>query len=261
MDDILLLSVPPAVEPVTLAQGKVQAHVETADEDASIAALITASRAYVEETTGRALVTQTWTWQHISWTTLFRGAWNRVSRNAWGSKVVVPRPPLRSVVSITYLDASNAPHTLPATEYVVTPGDPGTIEPSSTFSWPEIASAGFPITITFTAGYGAPTETLTVSSVTYVDGNGDPQVIPPADYTVTAGAVAFATPPVVPFTVHFALVYGTVTAVPAPLTQAMLLLIKDWYDERGTIITGSRAQVAALPHAVETLLNLYRWSL
>jgi|GEM_PF-849881 len=261
MDDILLLSVPPAVEPVTLVQGKAQARVETADEDASIGALITAARAYVEETTGRALVTQTWTWQHICWTSLFRGAWSRMSRNAWGSKVVVPRPPLQSVVSITYLDASNTPHTLPSTEYVVTPGDPGTIEPSSTFSWPEIARAGYPITITFTAGYGAPRETLSVSSVTYVDGNGDPQVIPPADYTVTAGAVAFATAPVLPFTVHFVLVYGTVAAVPAPLTQAMLLLIKDWYDERGAIVTGTRAQVAALPHAVEALLNLYRWSL
>ena len=259
MDDILLLSVPPAVEPVTLVQGKVQAKVETADEDASIGALIAAARAYVEETTGRALVTQTWTWQHISWTTLFRGSWSRMSRNAWGSKVVMPRPPLQSVVSITYLDASNIPHTLPATEYVVTPGDPGTIEPSSTFSWPEIATAGYPITITFTAGYGAPTETLTVSSVTYVDGNGDPQVIPPADYTVTAGAVAFATPPELPFTVHFALVYGTVAAVPAPLTQAMLLLIEEWYDNRASIISGHI--VAALPHAVEALLSLYHWYL
>jgi hypothetical protein len=41
----------------------------------------------------------------------------------------------------------------------------------------------------------------------------------------------------------------------------MLLLIKDWYDERGTVITGTRATIAALPHAVEALLNLYRWSL
>ena len=204
MDDILLLVVPPAVEPVTLVQAKVQAHVETADEDASIGALITAARAYVEETTGRALVSQTWGWQHMSWGSLFKGGWSRMSRNAWGSKVIMPRRPLQSVVSITYLDVSNTPHTLPATEYVVSPGDPGTIEPSSTFSWPEIAAAGYPITITFVAGYGK---------------------------------------------------------VPATLTQAILLLVKDWYDERGAIITGSRAQVAALPHAVEALLNLYRWSL
>jgi uncharacterized phiE125 gp8 family phage protein len=261
MDDILLLSVPPAIEPVTLVQGKAQARVETADEDASIGALITAARVYVEETTGRALVTQTWTWQHISWMSLFRGAWSRMSRNAWGTKVVMPRPPLQSVVSITYLDASNVPHTLPATEYVVTPGDPGTIEPSSTFSWPEVAAVGYPITITFTAGYGAPTETLTVSSVTYVDGSSVLHVISPATYTVTAGAVAFSTLPAFPPRINFATVYGTVAAVPAPLTQAMLLLIKDWHDERGAIITGTRATIAALPHAVEALLNLYRWSL
>jgi hypothetical protein len=164
-------------------------------------------------------------------------------------------------VSITYLDASNTPHTLPASEYIVSPGDPGTIEPSSTFSWPEIATAGFPVTITFCAGYGAPTETLGVSSVTYLDGNGDPHVVSPATYTVTAGAVVFSTLPAFPPTINFALVYGMVATVPAPLTQAMLLLIKDWYDERGAIITGSRATIAALPHAVEALLNLYRWSL
>lgn len=259
MDDILLLSIGPAVEPVTLSQAKVQVRVETADEDASISALITAARAYVEETTGRALVTQTWTWQHVNWTTLFRGALSRVSRNAWGTKVVVPRPPLQSVVSITYLDANNTPHTLPSTEYIVTPGDPGTIEPSSTFSWPEVSTVGYPIIITFTAGYGAPTETFTVSSVTYVDGDGDPQVVSPADYTVTAGAVAFNTMPAFPVTVNFAHSYGMVAAVPAPLTQAILLLVEGWYDNRASFITGHI--MAALPHAVDALLNLYRWSL
>jgi uncharacterized phiE125 gp8 family phage protein len=196
----------PGAEPITLAQAKVQTRVETSDEDPNIASLIATARAYVEETTGRALLTQTWTWQHVNWHTLFSGSWSRLSHGAWGRKVIVPRPPLQSV-TITYLDATNVLRTLAPTEYVVTPGDPGTIERSSAFSWPTVASSGYPITITFVAGY------------------------------------------------------GTAAKIPGPLTQAMLLLIEEWYGNRSSILSGSRATVAALPHAVEALLNLYHWYL
>jgi uncharacterized phiE125 gp8 family phage protein len=200
MDDILLRTIAPTAEPVTLDQARTQARIETDDENGAIASLITTARSYVEETTGRALVTQTWTWQHPSWQALFGGSWAREGR------VTVPRPPLQSAV-ITYLDPAGVSQTLPVTEYVVTPGDPGTIEPSSTFSWPALSDSGYPITVTFVAGY------------------------------------------------------GDVTHVPLLLNQVMLLLIKDWYDERGSVITGTRAQVAALPRAVDALLNLFRWHL
>jgi uncharacterized phiE125 gp8 family phage protein len=203
---LYVAGVAPGAEPITLAQAKGQTRVETSDEDPNIASLIATARAYVEETTGRALLTQTWTWQHVNWHTLFSGSWSRLSHGAWGRKVIVPRPPLQSA-TITYLDANNVLRTLAPTEYVVTPGDPGTIERSSAFSWPTVASSGYPVTITFCAGY------------------------------------------------------GTAAKIPGPLTQAMLLLIEEWYGNRSSIVAASRTSLLALPHAVEALLALYHWYL
>jgi len=52
---------PPAVEPVTLDEAKAHLKVDTTDDDALIATLISAARAKAEWHTGRAFVTQGWT--------------------------------------------------------------------------------------------------------------------------------------------------------------------------------------------------------
>lgn len=62
----LLLSAP-AVEPIALADMKAFLRVETADDDAIIAALIAGSRIHVEVQTRRALITQSWRLSRDSW--------------------------------------------------------------------------------------------------------------------------------------------------------------------------------------------------
>src|SRR6185503_18504563 len=56
----LQLITPPLIEPVTLADAKLHLKVDTSDDDALIARLITAARASAEWHTGRALNTQGW---------------------------------------------------------------------------------------------------------------------------------------------------------------------------------------------------------
>lgn len=55
-----VLTSPPAVEPVSLAEAKAHLRVTASDEDAQIARLITAARKSVERRTGLALIEQGW---------------------------------------------------------------------------------------------------------------------------------------------------------------------------------------------------------
>lgn len=54
------LITPPGVEPVTLAEAKVQATVEHDEHDTMLQLMITAAREEAELRTGRALIDQTW---------------------------------------------------------------------------------------------------------------------------------------------------------------------------------------------------------
>jgi uncharacterized phiE125 gp8 family phage protein len=55
-----ILTTPPAVEPVSLAEAKAHLRVGHADEDALISTLITAARWHIEAATGLRLISQGW---------------------------------------------------------------------------------------------------------------------------------------------------------------------------------------------------------
>lgn len=95
----------PATEPVSLTEAKLHLRVDATDEDTLITALITAARQLVEEETWRALVTQTWDYVADDWPE--------------GDALAMPRPPLQSVTSITYVDADGVTQTMPAADYIV----------------------------------------------------------------------------------------------------------------------------------------------
>jgi len=85
-----ILFVPPAAEPLSLADAKAHLRVEHADDDGLIAALIAGARAHVEAQTRRALITQTW--RHV------RDAWPADGRIA-----VLPAP-LQSLAAARVYD-------------------------------------------------------------------------------------------------------------------------------------------------------------
>jgi uncharacterized phiE125 gp8 family phage protein len=133
------LITPPAIEPVSLAEAKAHLRVDGDDEDALIAATVSAARLHVEQATRRALIAQGW----------------RIWMDAWPvSRVVeLPLAPLISVDAVSVFDAAGDAEELdPATYEVDTVSVPGRIRLKGSPPAPEREMNG--IAIDVTAGYG-----------------------------------------------------------------------------------------------------------
>lgn len=103
MSSILLSG--PAVEPVTLDEAKSCLRVETADDDATIAALIAGARVHIETQTRRALITQTW----------------RLIRDAWpaGGRIAVLPAPLRTLLAARIYDGDGNAQAIDPQSFVI----------------------------------------------------------------------------------------------------------------------------------------------
>lgn len=137
----------PAAEPLTVAEAKAYRRIEGSTEDTLVGDLITAARELFEEETGRQVITATWR-LHLDRFPVGR------------APIIVPKPPLQSVTSVTYLDTDGDSQTWSADEYdVVTHSGPfarpGLIYPAATYSYPSTLDAPDSVTVTFQAGYGA----------------------------------------------------------------------------------------------------------
>jgi len=103
-----------------------------------------------------------------------------------------------------------------------------------------------------------------VTSITYVDSDGDTQTLADTvydvDITVEPGLVRLAydqswptirtTPNAI--TITYVAGYGDATDVPKGIRQAMLLLISNWYENREATLSGTI--IAKVPLALESLL-------
>ena len=140
----LRLKTSPAKEPVSLAEAKLHLKIEAIDtaEDSLIERLIVVARHHAETSTRRALVTQTWTLALDGFP---------------GGVIEVPRPPLSSVTSITYIDPEGATQILAADRYRVdAQREPGRLTPAWDESWPATRPVSNAVEVEFTAGYGTP---------------------------------------------------------------------------------------------------------
>lgn len=137
-------TVDPTVEPVTLTEAKTQLRVTHAEDDVYITTLITAAREWAEEWTKRAFIAQTWTVQYPGWPAL-------------DDCFELTRPNLISVTSVKYRDADDVEQTVSVADYQVeTLAFPGEVRMMSTYSFPALQEDRlYPITIVYTAGYGA----------------------------------------------------------------------------------------------------------
>lgn len=137
--------IPPTREPVDIegADGaKAHLRVDGIDEDGQISAIITAAREFCEDFQARAFVTQTL----------------ELTLDAWpaGSCIKIPRPPLQSVVSVTYTDKDGVDATWDPSNYVVdAKSQPGRIALAYGKSWPSVTLQPVNgVTIRYVAGYG-----------------------------------------------------------------------------------------------------------
>lgn len=136
----LTVETPPAVEPVTLTEAKAHLRVDTTDHDATITALITAAREFVEKYSGRALIDQTLSVQYAAFT----------------HRLMMPRAPISAISAVQYYDTDNASQTLASSVYVLDRVHlPGRVVRASGQSWPSTYVRPDAVKITFVAGYGA----------------------------------------------------------------------------------------------------------
>jgi uncharacterized phiE125 gp8 family phage protein len=146
----------PAAEPITLDEAKNHLRVDFSDDDDLISAIITAARVYCEQWTQRAFVTQTWELVIDS----FPGSGVRTSTSSVptfsssSGEILLPFPPLQSVVSVKYDDAAGNEQTLGALDYDVdNVSQPGWVVPSSS-GWPGSIWPGInSVRVRYVAGY------------------------------------------------------------------------------------------------------------
>ena len=153
---------PPATEPLLLADAKEHLRVDSTADDNLITTLIRACRFTLERQYDIALITQTlqlnldyfpywWLWRggssnYIAW-------W---LDQAYYTQLLL-RPPVQSIVSVTYTDPSGNPQTLPSSTYVLdTMNRPARLVPALNKQWPATAIGTINVAaVQFIAGYGA----------------------------------------------------------------------------------------------------------
>ena len=157
------LTAPPARLPVDLNELRAQLRLDDDQiaEDAVLLANLRAAAEACETFTGRALITQTWT--------LFRDAWpadddDASLREGWrvgaltseGARaLVLPRPPLQSIVHVKTFAADDTETLWPASAYFVdTAGLPGRLIARAGQVFPTPGRAANGIEVRFVAGHG-----------------------------------------------------------------------------------------------------------
>jgi uncharacterized phiE125 gp8 family phage protein len=249
----------PAAEPINLAEAKAQcgAYADQTDDDARISGLIATARAEAEAATWHSLVLQTW----------------EMTLDAFPCKIELYGP-VRSVVSITYVDHDGVTQTLPASDYTVdTKSSVCRIVPAYSLSWPSVRDHLNSVTIRYKAGFVVPftavagTDVITAAGHTFSNGaavqlsnsggalpaglsaNTDYYVINVSGNTLklsaTDGGAAIDITGAGTGT-HF------IGVVPSGIRQAMLLMIEHWYRNRGAT---SDFQTYEIPYGAGMLLS------
>jgi uncharacterized phiE125 gp8 family phage protein len=138
-------TVAPTTAVVTTSEAKSHLRVDSADDDTLIGAQVAAATAWVEEYTGRQLVTATWLLTLDS----FPSA---------GEPIVLPRPPAATITSIVYTDSDETATTIDAANYTLDDSDDlrrHRILPVGGYLWPTNTRTYSGVAVTYTAGYGA----------------------------------------------------------------------------------------------------------
>ncbi len=132
----------PAAEPVTLAMAKQQLVVDYTNDDPLITAYITAARQYCEKLMQRHIYNRTMLLT-LDYFPLASECVNGANQYAYVSSyirslsILLPKPGLVSVQSITYLSDNNVTLTMDPAAYVVdTMSEPGRIMPAPGTFWP-----------------------------------------------------------------------------------------------------------------------------
>lgn len=128
----------PTSEPITLAEAKANLRVVFDDEDDDISRMIRAARQMAEERLNRALMPQVLAF----------------AADGFCGPLRVPRPPLREVDSIKYVDTNGVEQTLTGTVYLLDDFvDPPMISAAYGTPWPTTRAQAGAVVVQYQAGY------------------------------------------------------------------------------------------------------------
>lgn len=137
---MLVRTVEPTWEPLTLGEAKAHLRVEHPVDDTLIEALIVAARDYAEVYTRRAIPSCTY----------------RLYLDAFPCLIELAMPPVRSVSSIVYVDDDGDETTLATDQYTVdTKTEPARITPAYGLSWPTARCQLNAVYVEFAAGWAS----------------------------------------------------------------------------------------------------------
>ncbi len=143
----LSLKTAPAALPLDWATVKGQLRLDADEEQARIeSVLVPAAVDWVESLTSRALITQTW--------------YGRLDRFPDEDYIVIPKPPLASITSVSYVDGDGVTQVLAPAKYVVEAlaglrALHGKVHLAYNETWPTTRAQANAVTIEFVCGYGA----------------------------------------------------------------------------------------------------------
>lgn len=141
----LRLTTPATTTILATSDVKKHLNIDINDDDAMLGVIVKVAERYIETQTQRQLLSATWTLTLDGFP-------------EW--EIQVPRPPLASVTSITYIDDDDgSTDTLSSSLYrVTTNGLFGRITPAYNETWPTARAVTDAVTITFVAGATATTD-------------------------------------------------------------------------------------------------------
>jgi uncharacterized phiE125 gp8 family phage protein len=166
------LLVPPAAEPLTLAEAKRHCYVEHNDDDDLFKRYVPAARRYAETESKRQLV-------EAKYKLILDRFPGTTPDSFLGTRepICLPYPPLTAVTEIRYLDSAETWTTISASDYVVDVArEPGRVFPAYGEQWPAALDRPNAVEITFLAGHlvsftaDATTNELTTSGKTFSNG-------------------------------------------------------------------------------------------
>ena len=165
------LVTPPAEEPISLVEAKLQLRVSGDDEDDFISSLISAAREHAEEYMNRSLITQTWDYY----------------LDAFQNQITIQKNPIASITSIKYFDSDNSEQTLDSSYYNTDlVSEPARIILAYGKDWPSVYYRPNAVVIRMITGYGVAASVLSQIKqgmylyITYLyEHRGDESIRPP----------------------------------------------------------------------------------
>lgn len=137
------VTIPADSEPISVEEAKLHLRVDDDSDDSLIESLIITARDWIEQICNAALLTQTIVLQLDEWPV--------------DDEFEMPRYPLRTVTSISYVDEDGTSHSMDTSNLIIdTRSKPGRLILKADADWPsETLQRKAGITVTYTAGFGS----------------------------------------------------------------------------------------------------------